>query len=150
MPSTAAEKVLQIGDRVILQQRYTTVEGLTVKDSFSTGGEEFTLGSGELFDALEQALIGKKQGETIALTLQAEEAYGAEDEANVQVMSRDLFSNMEPLEPARIVSFAMPSGDELVGCITDLNEYFVEVDFNHPCAGSVLELEVQIKSILGK
>ncbi len=52
-----------------------------------------------------------------------------------------------PLEPGMVLSFADAAGAELPGVISQADEEWVMVDFNHPLAGRDLTFEVDIISI---
>ena len=62
-------------------------------------------------------------------------------------MSRSSFSEDMDLSEGLVVSFADQRKAELPGVISRIDEDEVEVDFNHPLAGSDLLFEVQVIAV---
>lgn len=97
-------------------------------------------GYGHLLEALEQALEGKRAGETVQLQLEPEQAFGEYDAALLRV------------EPAERYGEGIAVGmeveeDERVYTVTELAGATVVLDANHPLAGMALRFAVEIISI---
>lgn len=90
-------------------------------------------------------MLGLKAGDHVELTIAPERGFGQHNPANIQVMSRSDFKDME-LEPGLVISFQEPGG-EIPGVIVEFNEKNVSVDFNHPLAGKTLLFEVKIVAV---
>lgn len=63
------------GSLVTLSYRMLDAEGVLLDESEAP--VSFTVGSGEILPAFEQALLGKEAGEVHTFTLQPEEAFGS-------------------------------------------------------------------------
>ena len=99
-------------------------------------------GYGGLLEALEDALEGKRAGESLRLQLEPEQAFGEYDAGLVRV---------EPLErygAPLAVGMQVEEGDR-VYTVTDVAAGKVVLDANHPLAGMALRFSVEIIAIRG-
>ena len=99
-----------------------------------------------IFPMLEEALHGKKLGETFQIKLQPEDAFGDYDEELVLVEDAKLFP--ENIEVG--MSFERVSEDgeeEIIYRVTDIAEGKVVVDGNHPLAGVALIFDVTVAEV---
>lgn len=106
----------------------------------------FTVGDGTLVEGLERFLYGLGAGDRRTFQVAPEDAYGAHDPSNIQMMPLDQFAGME-LEPGFIIGFDTPSGEELPGTILAVGDDGVQVDFNHPLAGRNLVFEAEVVAV---
>ena len=106
----------------------------------------FTMGDGTFSPVFEEAIIGLKKGDHKKVLLQAKDAFGERNEANVYQVPLKRFSDMnqEDLVPGAIIEFTQANGQTLPGIIGAVNEHEASVDFNHPLAGEVLLFEVDV------
>ncbi len=105
----------------------------------------FTMGDGSLLPGFEAALLGLQAGDASQIQLPAAEAFGEHNAANVQLIARNRFADLE-LEEGLVVSFAAPDG-ELPGVVVGLYEETVKVDFNHPLSGTDITFDVAIINV---
>lgn len=99
-----------------------------------------------IFPKLEETLHGKKQGETLQVKLQPDDAFGDYDESLILVEDAKLFP--ENIEIG--MSFERVSDDgeeELIYRITDIADGKVVVDGNHPLAGVALVFDITIAEV---
>lgn len=99
-----------------------------------------------IFPAVEEALHGKKAGETCEVTLDPDNAFGEYDENLMRVEPRHLFP--ENVEVGMQFEGA-PEGSEevMIYTITDIAEDKVIVDGNHPLAGQTLLFSCKIEEV---
>lgn len=97
-------------------------------------------GYGGLLQALEQALEGKHEGETVRLQLEPEHAFGEYDADLLRV---------EPVERyGEGVEIGMEiEEDDQVYTVTDIAGGKVVLDGNHPLAGLALRFEVEVVTV---
>ncbi len=105
----------------------------------------FTMGDGSLLPGFEAALVGMQAGDATQILLPAAEAFGEHNPANVQLIARNRFTDLD-LEEGLVVSFAAPDG-ELPGVVVGLFEETVKVDFNHPLSGTDITFDVAILKV---
>jgi FKBP-type peptidyl-prolyl cis-trans isomerase SlpA len=110
------------------------------------------IGGGSLPPALEQCLIGLREGEQARFELLAGAAYGARSPELVQTLTRGTFdANADPetaYAPGDVVEFSAPDGGRYTGVLKSISERQVVVDFNHPLAGLPLVYEVKVIGVL--
>lgn len=116
----------------------------------STDAEEpltVTIGAGELFPALEQALIGMRAGEVRNVVLSADEAYGPRLTENIITVARATFPADRELSVGQKLSIEFKGGVSRVMVITSISENDVTLDGNHPLAGLELTFAVKMNRV---
>lgn len=99
-----------------------------------------------LFPVLEEALHGKKVGDTFTVKLQPEDSFGEYDEGLVLIEERSQFP--ETLEVGMSFERVGEDGEEeLVYRITDIADGKVVVDGNHPLAGVALIFDGSVAEV---
>jgi FKBP-type peptidyl-prolyl cis-trans isomerase SlyD len=99
-----------------------------------------------IFPLVEQALDGKKAGDSCKVRLAPNEAFGEYDANLVQVEGRDKF----PPEVAVGMQFegrGDQSGHAMVYTVTDVAADKVVVDGNHPLAGQTLNFNCTVTEV---
>ncbi|MCL2457302.1 MAG: FKBP-type peptidyl-prolyl cis-trans isomerase [Desulfobulbus sp.] len=114
----------------------TQDNGETVESSADGEPLVYVHGEERLMFGLEQALEGKKAGDSFAVSIPPEDGYGAAiEEALIEA----------PLErvpeDARQPGLMGPQGQELQEVVAAVGETTATVDFNHPLAGQALHFE---------
>jgi len=124
----------------------TVVDG-TNKDEPMT----FDLGQGIMIPALEDVLLGMKEGELREVRLPPREAFGFPDESNHHWIEMDKFEAIledeDKLIPGMMVEFNTPTGQRLPGIVMEIAEDKILMDFNHPLAGHELNFSVELLKI---
>ncbi len=99
-----------------------------------------------IFPLVEEALHGRKQGDTLQIKLQPEEAFGDYDEELVMVEEAALFP--DNIEVGMSFERTSDDGeDDMVYRITDIADGKVVVDGNHPLAGTALVFDITIADV---
>ena len=96
-------------------------------------------GFDDIFPKIEEALEGKKVGESVVVKLQPDEAFGEYDADLIQVESRKGFP--KELEVGMQFEGTPESGDDddlLIFRVTEIADDKVVLDGNHPLAGMAL------------
>lgn len=115
----------------------------------SDGGEpiEVHIGSGQVVQGFENALIGMELNEKKTFTIQPDDAYGERDESFTHTFSRDeIPPDVEP-QVGEVIGLQTPDGEQIPAQITHADNEKVVVDLNHPLAGQALTFEVQVVGI---
>ncbi len=123
--------------------------GEVIDSNFDKAPAQFRLGDGNMPEGFETLLVGLRVGDERRFQVEPEVAFGLRQEGNIRRLDRSKFSDTEagqPLEPGLMVSFAGPGG-ELPGVVIGVEERDVEVDFNHPLAGTVILFDVEILAV---
>jgi FKBP-type peptidyl-prolyl cis-trans isomerase SlyD len=99
-----------------------------------------------IFPMVEEALHGRKQGDTLQLKLQPEDAFGDYDEELVLVEDAKLFP--ENIEVGMSFERVTDDGEEeILYRVTDIAEGKVVVDGNHPLAGVALVFDITVAEV---
>ncbi len=137
----------KMGDTVKVHYTGRLKDG-TVFDS-SVGDEplEFTLGSGDLIDGFESAVVGMAPGETKTETIPSDKAYGPHyAEMIIEVERARMPQDMEP-EVGQQLEIQQENGQVFHVVITEMNDDTITLDANHPLAGEDLVFEIELLEI---
>ncbi len=141
-------EAMQIAKDAVVEMEFTLMdsEGEMIDE---TDGEPlmFLVGYGEMLPGLENALLGKKVGESVKIVVAAAEGYGEVVESEEAYIDRsDLPEDYLP-EIGDPITIEDDEGKEFGAWIIDMDEEKVVVDANHPLAGEDLHFDVQVISV---
>ena len=108
---------------------------------------EIILGEGTIPKSIEDVLIDMKEGETKEIKLEPNEAFGTKVDELIIDLPKDGFGDDAELEIGSKVSINSPEGKKFIGCIVEIKDENITVDFNHPLAGKSLIFTVTLSSI---
>ncbi len=103
-------------------------------------------GYDNIFPKIEEAMHGKKIGDTLELGLEPSDAFGEYDAELVQIEPKSAFPKAE-LKVGMQFEGDDNSGEIIVYTVTDITEDKVVVDGNHPWAGEKIFFKAEIKDI---
>jgi FKBP-type peptidyl-prolyl cis-trans isomerase SlyD len=147
---------LREGDFIRLAYTARTVEGGQLVDTTDPEvaeeegvGDQGTfeprvivLGSGHLFESVEEAVVGKAPGESGTVTIPAVEAFGEYDESQVETVTANKIDEDDRYPGARIQI------DGRQGTLETIIGGRARVDFNHPLAGEDIEYEFEVVDVV--
>ena len=80
--------------------------------------------------------LGRKLKEHICIEITAsDEAFGVFDQTKIQRLPSSQFEGFGAVEPGMLLEFSLPDGEGVAGCVTEVAESEITVDFNHPLIG---------------
>lgn len=123
------------------------LEDGTLFDS-SKGKEplEFVFGAGTIIPGLEKGLEGLEKGDTKEVTVAPKDAYGERNPEAVQKIEKEHFpENIKPEIGMQLM--AQTETSQVPVTITDIQEEYILIDFNHPLAGQNLIFNVEVVDI---
>jgi FKBP-type peptidyl-prolyl cis-trans isomerase SlyD len=103
-------------------------------------------GANNIIKGLEKAIEGCEAGAVFVVTLEAEDAYGARNEKNVQRISKKHLKGIKKIVPGEVLNLQTREGPVQVTVIK-VGRFNVDVDGNHPLAGQQLTFDVEITAI---
>jgi FKBP-type peptidyl-prolyl cis-trans isomerase SlyD len=103
-------------------------------------------GYDNIFPKVEEAMHGKKIGDTLELGLEPSEAFGEYDAELVQIEPKNAFPEAE-LKIGMQFEGDDSSGEVIVYSVTDITDDKVVVDGNHPWAGQKVIFKAEIKDV---
>lgn len=105
----------------------------------------YTQGKHQLMSFIENALLGKQQGERISLDIPPDQGYGQRDDKLISTLPRAHFKEVKALSKGMRFN---PSLDPNISfMVVDFDDDTVTVDANHPLAGKTLTFEIEILQI---
>jgi len=140
---------LKIGDDHVVTFHYTLTNNLGEVLDSSVDADPLTIlqGAGNIIPGLEDALMGKTQGEAFKVTIQPEDGYGIRHPELMQVMPRAAFAGVNNLEIGMEFTAQGPNGHTQRVGITAIDGDDIPIDGNHPLAGEVLHFAVTIEDV---
>jgi FKBP-type peptidyl-prolyl cis-trans isomerase SlyD len=139
---------MQIANNVVASIEYTLTDDQgTVIDS-SVGGEPLAYlhGAGNIIPGLEDALEGKKVGDSFKVSIPPSEGYGEKDEGLLQVVPRSMFQGVDQVEVGMQFHAQTDYGMQVI-TVTKVEGDNVTVDGNHPLAGQTLNFDVKVLEV---
>ncbi len=113
----------------------------------------FLYGVGGIIPEFEQNIQGKKVGETFEFSIVSENAYGNHNAEQVVKIPANVFHdeagkiNEEHIFVGALVPMSDHEGNHLRGTVLAITAEEVEMDFNHPLAGTDLKFEGSVADI---
>jgi FKBP-type peptidyl-prolyl cis-trans isomerase SlyD len=125
-----------------------TNDASQVLDS-SSGGEPLTYlhGTGNIIPGLENALEGKRAGDSLKVRVAAADAYGERDDAMVQQVPREMFEDNQDITVGMQFHSGDNEGHVHVVTVVAVDADSITVDGNHPLAGVPLNFDVTIVDV---
>lgn len=105
---------------------------------------EFTVGSGQMIEGFDAAVVGMKVGESKTVTLAPNEAYGEVREDLIVAVSGSQFTDAG-LTPEVGQTYQTAQG--VVATVKEVSGDTVVMDYNSPFAGKTLKFEITVKEI---
>jgi len=125
----------EIGSTVTIRYIGTLDNGRIFHSTDEHGPQSFTIGDGQVFPALEQALVGMCTGEAKNIVLTADEAYGPRLQENILCVARQTFPAGKVIAVGQKLSIEFKGGVSRVMVVTAVSDDEVTLDGNHPLAG---------------
>ena len=134
-------------DRVVTIHYTLKNDAGAVLDS-SAGGEPlaYIQGHGNLVPGLEKALEGKRDGETVAVSLAPADGYGVRDEALVQRVPKRTLQGSGEIKKGMQFQARTEDGMRLF-TVTAVVGDMITLDGNHPLADQTLHFNVDVISV---
>jgi FKBP-type peptidyl-prolyl cis-trans isomerase SlyD len=140
---------LLIGDNLVVSMHYklTDADGDLLDSSEGADPLNYLHGSGNIIPGLERALVGKAEGDSLQVSIEAADAYGELDTNLVQVVDRAAFQGVESVEVGMTFEARGPDGAAQRIMVKEVEGDQVTVDANHPLAGQQLNFDVQVVGV---
>jgi peptidylprolyl isomerase len=116
--------------------------------SSASGPMEFVIGAGNLIPKFEEAVIGLEPGQSVTVTIAADDAYGQRAEEMVAIIERsEIPPDINP-EPGHQMEVILENGSPLPVLVTEVTETSITLDANHPLAGCDLTFDIRLVEIV--
>ena len=138
---------VQAGSTVTISYIGTLDNGRIFHSTEEHGPQTLTISDGQVFPALEQAIIGMRAGEVKNIVLTAEEAYGPRHKENIISVAREAFPAGKEIIAGQKLSIEFKGGTSRVMVVTAVSETDVTLDGNHPLAGLDLTFALKLERV---
>lgn len=136
------------GDTVKVNYTGRSEDGTVFESSIGLVPLVFTIGSDEVVEGFEEAVLGMRPGEKKIVTVQPEEGFGLYDESLVfEVGTEEL---PEGVAPHVGMEFDMvdDEGQEVSATVIEVKKNTVLIDANAPLAGKAVVYEIELLEII--
>ncbi len=137
----------QIGSTVTISYIGTLDNGRIFHSTDEHGPLTVTIGSDQLFPALEQSLIGMRTGEVKNIVLGCEQAYGPRHPENIISLGRQNFPVGKEIKVGQKLSIEFKGGVSRTMIVCRVSDTEVTLDGNHPLAGCDLTFALRLDKI---
>lgn len=112
-----------------------------------TGPMVLTIGAGDFFPQVEEALVGMAPGEKKTVVVAAVDAFGEYDTEKVfNVPRSDMPEDLKP-EVGDALTLTNDDDEEIEVTVVEVNDESVTFDTNHPLAGEDLTFEIELVEV---
>jgi len=140
-------KEIKTDDVVKVHYTGSLEDGAVFDTSANREPFEFKVGEGKVIPGFNDAIIGKKKGDTVKVTIPFADAYGPYQKERLQKIGREqLQPELKPEVGMELVS-KHPDGQEIVVRIHSVEEDHIIIDDNHPLAGKDLTFEITVVDV---
>lgn len=139
---------MQIAKDLVASIEYTlTDDAGNVIDS-SVGGEPLAYlhGAGNIIPGLEDALEGKKAGDTFKVNIAPADGYGEKNDGLMQVVPKEMFQGVDTIEVGMQFHAQTDHGLQVI-TVAAVEGNNITVDGNHPLAGKNLNFDVKVVDV---
>ena len=140
---------LTIGDNLVVSMHYKLTDDSGKLLDSSEGSEPLTYlqGAGNIIPGLENALLGKVEGDLAQVRVEPADGYGEINAEMIQAVDKAAFQGVESIEVG--MRFEAQDSDGSVNhiIVTQVEDDKVTVDGNHPLAGVSLNFDVEIVAV---
>jgi peptidylprolyl isomerase len=134
----------RLGDRIRIHYETRSKQGNMVETSEHREPFEFTVGSPDVIEGLNLAVVGLTIGERKHVIISPDQAFGYRDPRLQQNAPRlALLDRVEEGDQLAVTC----AGQELDVWIRTVNDEEVSLDANHPLAGESLVLDIEVIAI---
>lgn len=139
---------MQIAENTVASFHYTLTNDAGEVLDTSRGREPLVYlhGAGNIVPGLEEAMAGRKPGDSFKVDVAPEDGYGNHHEGLVQDVPRAAFQGVDEIEPGMSFQANTPQGVHSV-TVTKVTSDTITVDGNHPLAGQTLHFDVEVTDV---
>ncbi len=139
--------IAEKGKSVKIHYTGTLDDGTVFDTSKDKAPLEFVIGGGQVIVGFEEAVLGMSVGETKAVAIPPEKAYGERQEEMVITAPRDQVPPDLDVEVGQMLQMGAPSGELVQVVVVDVTEKEVTLDANPPLAGKKLNFDIELVEI---
>ena len=132
------------GDTVTIGFTVKLADGRQVAATQPGQGETLVIGTGTMFPALEEQIVGMAVGDTKTAEVPSDKAFGPRNpDAQFDIERAQLPQGQEPSVGMQLQT-QNQQGQPMLLTIIEVTDAGVKVDANHPLAGEDLTFEIEV------
>ena len=135
------------GDTVKVHYTGTLSSGEEFDSSREREPLEFELGAGTVIPGFDAAVLELEPGESVTVTIPAEEAYGERQDELIQSLPLEFFGEQLP-EEGWMLQLQSEDGNIIPAVVVSVDDDSATLDINHPLAGQDLTFEINLVEIV--
>lgn len=137
---------LLIGDNLVVSMHYklTDNDGNVLDSSEDSEPLGYLHGAGNIIPGLENALVGKVEGDSLQVKVDPAEGYGEVIHNLIQTVERAAFEGVDSVEVDMTFEAQGPDGAVQNIVVKEVNGDEITIDANHPLAGIELNFDIEI------
>lgn len=137
------------GDKVKVHYTGTLSTGEEFDSSAGREPLEFEVGAGMVIPGFDNAVLDLEPGESVKVTIPAEESYGERQEELIQTVPLEFFGEQLPQE-GWMLQLQSEDGQVIPAVVVSVTDDSATLDINHPLAGQDLTFDIELVEIVGE
>jgi len=135
---------IQKGDTILVNYVGKYEDGEVFDSSEGSAPLKFTVGSGQIIQGFDKAVIGMSEGDKKTVTIEASEGYGEHREDHVIDMPKTQVPEGMNVQTGMQVELMDQDKNPIPAVCTAVFDEFIKLDINHPLAGKTLVFDIEI------
>ena len=135
------------GDTVTIDYVLKRTDGEEVGNTQQAGPQDITIGSGQIFPQIEEALINMEVGDSKSVDIASDKAFGPRSEELVIDIPRANLPPEPAPQPGMALNAQSPDGQPMTLYILEVGDEAIKADGNHPLAGEDVTFDVTLRDI---
>ncbi|MFQ6108640.1 MAG: peptidylprolyl isomerase, partial [Candidatus Aminicenantales bacterium] len=136
------EKEVKSGDSVRIHYTGKFEDGSVFDSSREGEPLQFEVGSGQIIEGLDKAVIGMHSGEKKTVTVDPEQGFGVYNDSLLLEMPKDKIPEHISPEIGMKLQLVDEKGNALPVVVREILDESIKLDANHPLAGKVLVFDI--------
>jgi FKBP-type peptidyl-prolyl cis-trans isomerase 2 len=121
--------------------------GQIIETTFGRDPFVFKIGSGDVPQGLEEALIGLKKGDKKTITIPPNKGFGQRREGTTTELPKSMFEEEEKIVKNALIELISKEGERHMASVQDVNKDSVILNLNHPQAGENLVFGIEVVDV---
>lgn len=137
---------VQKGDTITINYRGRFDTGEEFDNTLSRDPVVFTVGHGQVVDAIDNGVQGLEPGEHRNIKVNPEDGFGHRRDELIRTVPKNLLGD-QIIEPGEAVEIETDDGQVLIAEVKAIDDESITFDLNHPLAERNIEFDVELLGI---
>lgn len=141
------ERFVKNGDKIKVHFTGTLEDGNIFDSSVNKKPLNFIVGSGQVIQGFDEAVIGMKLGQEKTIHINSDKAYGPKVKELIVNVEKEKFPQKLEIKINQQYKIPIEDGESMIVRVTNISENTIELDGNHPLAGKNLTFKITLVEI---